>query len=430
MYHSTMESWAVVGAKKPKVPAPLTEKQKEEIIGLIIKEVNHNYFYTKESNSNALRRDGEFTAEQVFEAFKDDPFWHVTYNDYGYVVFMQKDIHIQRKKDREFTMMKFIHYVLKHRWKLSRHEASIVFYGGFARSAMMAQIAYEENLAAFTAGCKARGVSKGVLNEMIQRRYKGRFDNLEWFQDKVRDLDMLVTYRKVKTGKAFRRYTPDEIEFENDVYRIRSTLDELCRRTPDCVHRYEPDDEPCMCVRDRSIDRNCQRRGITSYREGDYFNYLVTFTSPAYKGKHFDHWGIAIELDITTMVEDKNLDADVNNLVFYYDFNAKDFKFAVRKPYTDSSGPLTVEKIKQNIKKRQFRMFNPDYKKYENWSKFKRAYSRMRVRWENLVYYGFKPDPKYPNLLDRNKYSKYYDKAKKYFDDKVFKETGQKVSHY
>jgi len=365
------------------------DASKLEIEKLIIEQCNNMYYYNKDKHKRDFRRDGKWTSDQVYEMFKDDPLWHVKLDkEYESVTFRERNEKITNKKNRNFSMMLFAHYIVKHRWLLSNN-ATIVIYGGFARSAMIAWNACKTSIYETILCCKRIGIPRDVARIITRVVLDTWCDDFSWFRDKVRDIDMLVSYHN--------KYKPNEYMFENDVTRIRNILDELCTRTKECVHYYTDDLDRCMTV-DKAFDRNCHRRGETSHRDGDYFNYLVTFGAPRYVGEKVTRWAPSINLDITTLIDNDQSDCDVNNLVFYFDFKLQRFRFGLRKQLEYPEGLLTLKIIENQVVKRQFRHVPLDYKKFSSYNKFYQSYRRHVLRADNLEYNGWKQDPRYKKI--------------------------------
>jgi len=378
---------------------------KKEIEKLIIENNNNMYFYDEDNSKANFRRDGKWTVDKVYELFKEDPLWHVKLDTkHRSVTFREHNEKITNKKNKNFTMMLFAHYIVKHKWLLSGN-ATIVIYGGFARSAMIAWNACKTSIYETILCCKYVGIPRDVARIITRLLLDTWCDDFTWFRDKVNDLDMLVTYKDHK---------PSDYEFEDDVNKIQYILDALCARTKGCVHSYTSNIDRCMTVR-KLIDRNCHRRGETSHRDGDYFNYLVEFDSPEHVGEKVTRWSESINLDITTLIDNDQSDCDVNNLVFYFDFKLDRFRFGLRKQIRYPEGWLTLKKIENQVIKRQFRHIPLNYKKFSSYKKFSKSYILHKVRAQNLEYAGWKQDPRYKKINTGYDEDSYLKMAQKHF---------------
>jgi len=378
---------------------------RDAVEALVIAEVNNNYYH--QVSEKKPRCDGKWTIEQVYEMFKDDPIWHVSlHTECGRVGFRERKEKQTNEKNRNFTMMLFAHYVTKHSWKLNFTGANIVVYGGFARSAMLAWNACKTSIYETMLCCKRWGIPKDVAKLITMPILETWCDDFTWFRDKVRDLDLLVSYHN--------GYKPAEHMFGADVRIITKILNELCERESS-VHSYTPDIDRCMTV-SKTVDRNCHRRGETSHRYGDYFNYLVRFDAPEYVGEKVTRWSSGVDLDITTMIDNDQSDCDVNNLVFYFDFKRQIFRFGQRKQIRYPEGLLTLARIEQQVVKRQFRHVFLDYKHFDSYDKFYKLYNRLRIRASNLEYAGWKQDPRYKKIHSGHVDDSYLEQAHKYFN--------------
>jgi hypothetical protein len=378
--------------KGHKVPLSHIEK-------LIIKEANHNYYHAKANTQydRKPRIDGIWTVDEVYDAFVDHPLWCVKkHNDefYEHVSFRERREKQTEKKNWHSTMMLIAHYITKHTWKLSQGSvANLVIYGGFARSAMIAWHACKCAVYTTILCCKLRRVPRDVYKMILTPVLDSWFDDFTWFQDKVRDIDILVSYHPPTTKSledhTAGRYTPGtSTAFYNDVNIIVDILAELCKRTPECVYEYTPYDYTCERA-------NLHREGQTSHRSGNFFNYLVSFYAPPYVGKKVTRNPRGIHLDITTMIANDTLDADVNNLVLYFDHKRQSFRFGLRKKVVFPSdsygpkGPLTLKQIESQVARRQFRPIPLDPKSFHTPEQFEYAKRIVKIRLENLEYRGW-----------------------------------------
>ena len=372
-------------------------EDKQTVIDLILKEPNNNYFY------HDNRKDGKWSVQEVYEAFKNDSFWHVKLYEYGYVKFLERKIWETTKKNKRMTMMAFVHYVTKHRWVFHRYgdtqvDGKIVIYGGFARSAMLAWHSCKQTIYESILCFKRYKVPKDIVKMILVPILRSWCDDFTWFRDKIYDIDMLVHYHND---------TPEAYEFEYDVGYIRNVLNKLCSKI-ESVYSYKPIIDQYYS-NSKSVDRNCHRKRETSHNSGNYYNYLVNF-SYSYESE-FTRKYSNIELDITTMIENDRSDLDVNNLVLYYDFKKKMFRFDQRKEIIIAGRVLTIKEIENNIIKCQFRHIPIDYKSFKTYYEFLEFYRRLEMRISNMEYRGWKQDPKYNKLNES-----YIEKAKKYFN--------------
>lgn len=373
----------------------LSLDEKKEVERLIIEDCN-NYYYNTE-----YVKSGKWSAKQVYETFKDDPLWYVKYNKHGWVSFRERKEKENSKREWKSTMMLFVHQLTKHKWRLSSHEAQIVIYGGFARSAMIALLncksaVYESILC--LQKCK---IPNDIIKMILRPLLNTWCDDFSWFLDKVRDIDVLVSYRD--------RYKPGRLEFETDISYIKENLDSLCSRTSCGFHK-----EDLRTSKSNFWDANSHRHGISSFRDGDFYNYLVTFNAIPYQGERVSKlYRRPIYLDITTMIGDDRSDVDVNNLVLYFDTNQKRFNFGQRKRLLFPDGEVQMSQIVRHIQRRQFRHVPLDYKTFDNFGTFKQAYNILYRRVDSLEYRGWKQDPKYPKLDE-----KMLDRACTYFKQK------------
>ncbi len=346
------------------------------------------------------RIDGKWTIEQVYDAFVDDPIWHVKKDDYGYVSFRERKEKETYKKNRQFTMMLFVHYITKHTWKLTNSSANLVIYGGFARSAMIAWHACKSAVYTTILCCQRIRVSRDVYKMIAILLLDTWFRDFTWFQDKVRDVDILVSYHN--------RYKPGgPYEFKWDVWKIVKILGELCSRTPECAHSFIKED--------KYGERNCRRRGQTSHRSGEYYNYLAYFESPDYVGEKVTRYSSTIQLDITTMIENDQSDTDVNNLVLYFDHARQTFRFGQRKKIVFREGVLTLKQIESHVARRLFRHVPMDYKAFGSFQSFKKVHDNILRRISNLEYRHWKQDPNFPMIDPRNYESTLVKAAERYF---------------
>jgi hypothetical protein len=390
----------------------LSKKEKKQVEALILEECNNNYYNTSGQKTTFHRRDGKWSAEQVYEAFKADPLWHVKLREGGSVSFRERKEKETSKKNWQSTMMLFVHHLTKHKWKLSMNAAQVVIYGGFARSAMIAWLSCRSAMYEAILCFRRWKLPKDVLKLILCPILRTWCNDFTWFRDKVRDIDVLVSYRY--------GYKPGESTFKNDVDIIRDNLDELCLETLGCRYSYEEDIHDCYSG--KVWDGNSHRRGITSYREGDFYNYLVTFCAPPYKGKKVTRCTPSIHLDITTMVGYDRSDVDVNNLVLYFDTRLKRFKFGQRKTIVFPEGELRMKNIAQHIQRRQFRHVPLDYKKFDSFKAFMTLFRQLDRRISDLEYRGWRQDSKYPKFDTKSREPEILKKAERYFDS--FKEKG------
>lgn len=324
----------------------LTPEQKLEVENLIIEACNHNYF------NGTLK----YTLQQVYNAFKDDSIWITELREPYRVSFIERSIQQKRKEDYEKTLITFVNYLLKNPFKLSENKATLAIYGGFARSAFLAWSQCQKDF----------------------------LDDLSLFKDDINDLDISINYMN---GKDI-----DENIFERDVRIIIDELNEVAVKL-NLAHRFTADVRKGMLV-EKHIDNNCYRKGETSYKSGDFFTYLVKFISEPIKGEKTISWGEVVYLDITTHIKNDTLDADVNNLVLYYDDG---FKFKLRKPVMVNNQPLTLEQVKENVFTRQFIPIElEDYSKYPTRSDCLKAVNKLYNRWKHLEDSGWKVHPDHP----------------------------------
>jgi len=381
----------------------LTEQEKKEVEKLVIEHCNHNYVRVPDSKGKDYRRDGKWSSEQVYEAFKNDPFWYVKHTD-NIVYFRERKEKEITKRDRQFTMMLFVHYITKHRWVFNKHrQANIVVYGGFARSAALAYISCMNTMYESILCFKRYKVPKDLAKYILTPLIKTWCDDFTWFKDGIHDIDLLVTYRD--------GYKPSMIEFNQDVIYIINVLNELCLRTPNCEYSFKS-----VIDSENVRDENPRRKGVTSHKEGNYFNYLAEFTANEYIGEKITECRKEIPLDITTMIDNDISDVNVNNLVLYYDRKIKNFRINQRKRINFREGPLTLKKIFNHIQRHMFRHVPLDYRRFDTLQEFLKAYRILQIRVSNLEYRGWKQDPRY-KTLDTNSYEpNNIKKIKKYYN--------------
>lgn len=377
----------------------MTPNDKQKVIDFILKEPNNNYFNCKS------RKDGIWSCQEVYDAFKDDSFWYVKLHKYGLVKFSERKLREITKKNKRMTMMTFVHYVTKQRWLFPRYDepktnGKIVIYGGFARSAFLAWYSCKQTIYESILCFKRYKVPKDIVKMILVPILRSWCNDFTWFKDKIYDIDMLVHYHND---------IPETHEFESDVAYIRNILNKLCSKI-ESVYSYKPIINRCYS-KSKNIDGNCRRNGETSHRDGDYYNYLVNF-SYSYKSELTRKYS-KIALDITTMIDNDRNDLDVNNLVLYYDFKKQMFRFDQRKKIIIGGKVLTMKEIENNIVKRQFRRIPFYYKTFENYKKFLEFYRTLEKRVSNMEYRGWKQDPKFLIMGES-----YIEKAKRYFNEK------------
>jgi hypothetical protein len=343
---------------------------------LVVKECNNNYIYTPD------RKDGPYTAIQVYEAFKNDPFWYVHLEgDNEIVSFRERKEYEYYKKNREVTMLLFVKCVLRKKWKF---DAPIYVYGGFARSAMMAWNACKTSIYAFMICFQKLFGPKDISKKIGGLILDGWFDDFSWFRDEIEDIDLLI-----------RHTAPCTYYFDNEVQCIRDKLNKLhgyCK----CIHYYEPKYHKCMTV-DKTINLNCHKAGVSSHSDGEFLNQIIYFNSPAYEGEKVNHYGSTVKLDITTMIDKDNSDFDVNNLILFYDSGR--YKFKQRKELSFPEGNhLTLKQIEENISIKQFRSIPLDYKQFKTYSKYHKSYIKQKSRASDLESRGWVQNSKYPAI--------------------------------
>ena len=247
--------------------------------------------------------------------------------------------------------------------------------------------------------CKRYRYPKDIAVLIGKQLLKGWFQDLSWFQDEINDIDMLVSYHEIK----FR-------DFENDARIIRDILNNICIKNS--TYAYEPHEVQCM-VANKIMDWNFHKRGESSFKDGDFYTYLASFHSTKDRGEKFPCFAKPIDLDITCMIQDAHLDADVNNLIFYFDFRQSRFKFTTRK-----RGITDLRSIEYNISKMQFKIFPLDYKNFTSFDRFQKEYWNLHCRWDNLIYKGWKLLPCDKEVDIKRIFNKDIKKAKEYFRKK------------
>lgn len=334
-----------------------------------------------------------YRKKDILRAFKDDPVWDV--KDFlDTVIFRERTVEKECERRYEQGIFLLVHYILKHSWRLSQTNATIVLYGGFARAAMGANIRARHSLTVLYGILKRKGMCRDLRDLIVKGLFYSRFNDASWFDvdvsfdgvasslvsHKVRDLDLLVTYAG--------RHRPTENEYGRDARILRNILGTQLRLRTD--YNYDPYIGP-----GREIDTNFHRKGQRSHIAGDFYTYLISYTSKQVDGKYISRQAPSIDLDVTTMIENDFLDADVNNLVFYFDFAKRDFRFALRKQTrvqeVDSATgrpnpkrPLTLNDVMNNVANKKFITFPP------NATIGMREWGRLKSRWTELERRGWK----------------------------------------
>lgn len=186
-------------------------------------------------------------------------------------------------------------------------------------------------------------------------------------------------------------------------------------KTRKCVHQYRP------YYPGGEVDFNFRRKGETSHRQGAFFNFTVTFgTCKSYTGKYSKLEGRPVVLDVTTMIHQDWSDADVNNLVFYYDHKRQKCRLALRKQIQlPGTGPITLQQIEDHVEKRQFRAIPVHLGLVRqmggDFEYFERRYFQLKRRIEKLHSRGWIQDPAQPRVCTDPRVDPRWKAAEKYF---------------
>ena len=346
----------------------MSNLDKEAVEKLILAECNHNYIYKKESDidNRPPRRDGKWTAKEVYEMFKDDTFWHVKYDEkYGHVKFRERLEKKTTKFDYRNGIYETIQYIVKNPFILGPN-IRIYIYGGAARSMLLARALFKKSFYTFIWHLKT--FPKDILKIIFNYSFRDIDIDLLFARDPINDIDLRIEYVK-----------DVNIEFDDDdIKELVENLNSFLINNTCAPYSYTPNIKQCLLA-DKAIDWNCGPANETSYYGGDHRNYLIRFTAPDYVGEKVSRWRNGIKLDVTCNIKN-DIDFDVNNFKIVYQNNRVKVLPRVESPH------FSIIEAERNVLEKNFKLL----KKIDEKDKNSKKSRKIRQRISNMEFYGWK----------------------------------------
>lgn len=344
----------------------LSETEKKEVITFIRgnRFVYRLLVYPDHTDKNKC----SYSNEQVYNAFKNDNAWRVKRDAEGNVEFIDVKAHNLKVK----TMLDICTLVTD----MKIESARIFVYGGFVRACMEANLRALKATRYMWLACKRKCVPRDIRILICKAVYKP-FDDGSWF-DKFTDLDLMIEYSPL--------FRLDEAIFANHVRIVRDSVNIFLEEN-DSTFRYTP--KIISMFDQNSGDRygtnlNFQRRGHLSSSTGQLYSFQVFFDNK------YDSMAPII-LDVSTVINEDYVDADVNNLTMVYDNNSSMFHFEQRKSIYNHCRLVTMEEIIAHIENHTFLALSPRRFLFASDLEYEKVMTRLKQRWLRLKCSGWKP---------------------------------------